>query len=499
MSAMWRTAGRGTWWLIRALSLGLVVSIALLITGAVMYMKSGPKLSLWNQVHLDEEFTEDSGVETFADYLALEDRLFAQLDEEVVAEVPVGPAFSLNRYSRGSLSNPDRWPVNWNRSFELEVAKPRAGVLLLHGMSDAPYSLRSIGQRLQQAGAHVVGLRIPGHGTVSTGLVTATWQDMAAATRLALAQVAEAVGDAPIFLVGYSNGGALAVEYALSTLGDEEAVRPAGLILLSPAIGVTPIAALAVWQARLGWLLGVERLAWNSVGVEYEPFKYGGFAVNAGDQTFRITREIHRLLTEAEPTGRLKDLPPILAFQSLVDATVSTPALVEGLFEHLPPEVPNELVLFDVNRRTEVLALLVSDPADTFRPMLEDKALPFKVCVVTNRTRESLLVRSACRKPGDTETVSRPLELAWPEDVYSLAHVALPFREDDPFYGQSHPERSPAFQVGGIALRGERGALAIPASALLRLTWNPFWDYLEQRALDFTGLASERPSAAGPP
>ena len=489
MTAMWRTAGRGTLWLIRVLTLGLIVSVGLLITGVVMYLNGLPELSLWQRVELDEEFTEDSDVASFADYLALEDRLFAQLEEEVIARVPVGPEYNLNRYSRGSLSNPDRWPVNWNRSFELAATRPRAGVLLLHGMSDAPYSLRTIGERLHQAGAHVVGLRIPGHGTVSTGLVTATWRDMAAATRLALAHVAEQVGDAPIFLVGYSNGGALAVEYALSTLGDAEAVRPAGLVLISPAIGVSPIAALAVWQARLGWLLGVERLAWNSTGVEYEPFKYGGFAVNAGDQVYRITAEIHRLVTSANTAGSLGNLPPILAFQSLVDATVSTPALVDGLFEHLTPDVPHDLVLFDVNRWTKVLPLMSSDPADTFGPMLRDKSLPFEVCVVTNRSPDTLKVQSSCREPGELEVTDRPLDLAWPAQVYSLAHVALPFPEDDPFYGHLHPERSPAIQVGGIALRGERGALAIGAAAILRLTWNPFYPYLEQRILDFTGLS----------
>ena len=486
---MWRSAGRGTVWLLRALSLGLVVSTALLITGAVMYVNRGPALSIWHLVELDEEYTAGSDVASFAEYRELEDRLFAQLEQEIVAEVPVGPAFAFNRYSHGSISNPDRWPVNWNRSFELAVAKPRAGVLLLHGMSDAPYSLRGLGQKFHRAGAHVVGLRIPGHGTVSSGLVTATWHDMAAATRLALAHVAEAVGDAPIFLVGYSNGGALAVEYVLSTLGDKEAVRPAGVLLLSPAIGVSPIAAFAVWQARLGWLLGIERLAWNSTGVEYEPFKYGGFAVNAGDQVYRITDEIRRLLTELKPTGRLDELPPILAFQSLVDATVSVPALVKGLFEHLPRSVPHELVLFDVNRRSEVLSLLRSDPADTFGPMFKDETLPFTLCVLGNRSEQTMKVRIQCRKPDQANPTSQPLDLSWPYDVYSLAHVALPFAPDDPFYGHLHPERSPAFQVGGLALRGERGVLAIPASALLRLTWNPFYSYLEERALAFTGLS----------
>jgi alpha-beta hydrolase superfamily lysophospholipase len=486
---MWRSAGRGTIWLLRALSLGLVVSTALLITGAVMYLNSGPELSLWHEVELDEEYTEDSDVASFAEYLELEDRLFAQLEQEVIAKVPVGPEFALNRYSRGSLSSPDRWPVDWNRSFELVAAKPRAGVLLLHGMSDSPYSLRGLGSTLHGAGAHVVGLRIPGHGTVSTGLVTATWQDMAAATRLALAHLAEAVRDAPIFLVGYSNGGALAVQYVLSTVSDDTAVRPAGVLLLSPAIGVSPIAAFAVWQARLGWLLGIERLAWNSTGVEYEPFKYGGFAVNAGDQVYRITDEIHRLLTELEPTGHLGDLPPILAFQSLVDATVSVPALVKGLFDHLPREVPHELVLFDVNRQAQVLSLLRTDPSDTFGPMFGDLTLPFTMCVVRSRSEKSLKVRISCRKPDEAEPTDRPLDLSWPQDVYSLSHVAVPFAPDDPFYGHLHPERSPGIQVGGMTLRGERGELAIPASARLRLTWNPFYSYLEERALEFTGLS----------
>jgi alpha-beta hydrolase superfamily lysophospholipase len=312
---------------------------------------------------------------------------------------------------------------------------------------------------------------------------------MAAATRLALAHLAEEAGDAPVFLVGYSNGGALAVEYVLSALDDPDAVRPAGVVLISPSIGVSPMAAFAVWQARLGWLLGVEQLAWSSVGLEYEPFKYGSFAINAGDQVHRLTAEIRRLLAEAKQQDRLLELPPILAFQSLVDATVSTPALVQGLFAHLPRKGGHELVLFDVNRRVAALSLLRSDPADTFRPMLEDRSLPFALCVVSNASSKSRRVSSFCREPGDAEQIDRPLGLSWPDHVYSLSHVALPFPEDDPLYGRLYPERSPGTQVGGLALQGERGVLAISASAQLRLTWNPFYPYLEERVLRFTRLA----------
>ena len=51
----------------------------------------------------------------------------------------------------------------------------------MHGMSDSPYSLRALGQRFHREGYHVVGLRLPGHGTVPSGLLKTTWKDMAAA------------------------------------------------------------------------------------------------------------------------------------------------------------------------------------------------------------------------------------------------------------------------------------------------------------------------------
>ena len=43
-------------------------------------------------------------------------------------------------------------------------------MLLLHGYSDSPYSLRGFGAMMRDAGAHVVGLRIPGHGTAPSAL-----------------------------------------------------------------------------------------------------------------------------------------------------------------------------------------------------------------------------------------------------------------------------------------------------------------------------------------
>ena len=90
----------------------------------------------------------------------------------------------LNRFASGSLSDPNVWQYNWNRTFILEPrGTPVGGVLLLHGLTDSPYSLRSVGLALVARGYRVVGLRLPGHGTAPSGLLTFEVEDLEAATR----------------------------------------------------------------------------------------------------------------------------------------------------------------------------------------------------------------------------------------------------------------------------------------------------------------------------
>jgi alpha-beta hydrolase superfamily lysophospholipase len=483
---VWGTATR----VVRALAYGLVGGTIVAIFVLVKTLQGRPELQIWHTTHLDAEFTADSDVTTFPEYLALEDRLFAQLEDEIISQVPVGPSQITNRYSRGSLADPGRWPRNWNRSYELRNESARVGVLMLHGMSDGPYSMRGLAELLHGAGAHVVGLRLPGHGTVSSGLVHVRWQDMATASAIALRHVRSAVGDAPVYVVGYSNGAALAVNLALEALEDETLPPANGLLLLSPAIGVTPLAALAVWQSRLGTLLGLDQLAWQSLGPEYDPFKYVSFAVNAGDVTYRLTERIRTQLTAQR--GRLGELPPILAFLSGVDATVSTRAVLEHLFFPIGERKgkdDHELVLFDVNRRAEVDPMLRNDPRDTFGPLLSDRTLDFTLSVVTNADEQSSRVEIHSLEPGDSEQARTPLDLEWPHDVFSLSHVALPFRPDDPVYGGRAPGAIPGFQIGSLAVRGERGVLRVSGNDMLRLRWNPFFEYLAQRALAFTDLS----------
>ena len=471
----------------KALLYGISGGLVVLIIIFILFLESRPELKVWHQIELDAEFTAESPVQNFEDYLELEKQLFVQLDERVFTRIPTEDRNLINRYHRGSLSDPGRWSPNGNRTFELSTDAPKAGVLLLHGMSDSPYSLRSLGLRLHSAGAWVIGLRLPGHGTVPSGLLQMKWEDMAAAVQLAMRHLSTKVGDRPIYIVGYSNGGALAVHYVLSGMEDSTLPQISGMVLISPSIGVTPIAALAKWQAKLGRFLGLKKLEWNSILPEYDPFKYNSFAVNAGEQVYRITNEIRSRIKSLGSTGKLNRFPPVLAFQSIVDATVSTHAVVDGLFAKLPVG-GHELVLFDINRLSEVEHILIEDPKSSFEAKFKDPKLPFAISLVTNASEDSRDIVVLQKKPGDSKIARKPLDMKWPVNIYSLSHVALPFPMDDPLYGMIDSNDNSKIQLGNVDLRGERGVLQISATDMIRLRWNPFYPYMERRLLEFLRL-----------
>ena len=72
--------------------------------------------------------------------------------------------------------------------------------------------------------------------------------------------------------------------------------------------------------------------------------------------------------------------------------------------------------------------------------------------------------------------------------MFSLSHTALPIAPDDPLYGAERPPGSTSVYLGRIELLGEQGLLAMPANALIRLRFNPFFSYEQQRIVQFLAL-----------
>jgi alpha-beta hydrolase superfamily lysophospholipase len=490
---MARTAKRSSKYLLAA-ALGFVAGA---IAVYVFLAPGGSSLSLWHTTVLTEEFSaaDADEIQTFDDYVRLEDRLFAQLDEKIYARTASGPEYSLVRYSPGSAADPRRWERNWNRSFEFRSDSAVAGVLLLHGMSDSPYSLRALGESLVRRGYWVLGLRLPGHGTIPSGYTRVTIEDMHAAVRLAVTHLASEVGPRPIHLVGYSTGAPLAVNFTLAALEGDAGPTPASLVLISPAIGVTRAAGLARWKARLARLPGMEKFAWTQVLPEFDPFKYNSFAANAAYQVHRLTRSVAAEVERRAAAGSLEGFPPTLAFLSTVDATVSADAVIDNLLEHLPG-ARHELVLFDINRIDVASSVLVSDPGPLTARLLAADTLPFALTLIANESPGSMDVASRRKPPLSNDIISEPLGVSWPVGTISLSHIAMPFRPDDPLYGRTRPPGSDIVFLGERAIQGERGLLKFPVDWLLRLRHNPFYDYLESRIFEWVAPSGDPRSPA---
>jgi alpha-beta hydrolase superfamily lysophospholipase len=483
----------------RALALVALVAVTLFVARA-WQSELGPPLRPWH-THVPQELqAREIDATDWDGYVKAEASTFDRLRTELAKTLDEEDRVPANRYFVGSPVHPGRFERDWNRSFVLVPdAAPAGAAVLLHGMTDSPYSVRHVARLYLARGFVAVAIRLPAHGTVPGALTGVEWEDWLAATRLAVREAVRRSGPSkPLHVVGYSLGGALAVKYALDALGEESLARPDRLVLVSPMIGVTTFARFAGAAGLPAVLPAFAKAAWLGVVPEFNPFKYNSFPVNAARQAHRLTAAIQGQTARNERDGRLARLPPILTFQSVLDATVSTSAVVSGLYARLPSN-GSELVLFDLNQAAHVSPLLRSPRGGGLDSLLPPPPRRYRTTVVANADPGSLDVVARTTEAGGTEELRLPLGAAYPADVYSLSHVALPFPESDALYG-TRPDPSEDFGVrlGAIAARGERGALLVGLDALLRASSNPFFCYVAGRVDEGLGPPGEgaRPCAS---
>ena len=443
-------------------------------------------LAPWHSLELKEEFeARRDGQLDFAGLLALEGRLFDELRHAKVLRSSDLAEERSSRFSPdswvarltgapGDADSGDVYTAPYNRTFELVPTERRGSALLIHGLTDAPYSMLALARRLHARGLHVVVLRLPGHGTVPAGQLRMTLEDWRAALRIAAHHAALlASPDQPFYVGGYSTGGTLALTHAVESLSDPTLRRPTRVLLVSPAIELPRIAVLTRVIDALAFLPGLEAARWQEILPEYDPYKYNSFAVNSTRQVLAATNTLARAIEQAQVAGLLDKLPPVVAWQSVVDSTVGARGVFDTVFGRLKGE-QHELVLFDVNRlsvfRSLETARIVGLPE-----LLPGLQRPHTLTVVANRNDASELVVMRRRAPGQAWTET-DTGLAWPRGIVSVGHVALCFPPDDPVYGflpGSGANGLPA--LGSLFLRGEAGALSLPLSVFTRLRSNPFF------------------------
>ena len=148
----------------------------------------------------------------------------------------------------------------------------------------------------------------------------------------------------------------------------------------------------------------------------------------------------------------------MLTFQSVMDFTVSTRAIITALYMQLPSN-GSELVLFDRNSNSKVGALLRPAVDLALGRMLPAPPLSFRLTVIANAHPGSDDVVERIIEAGSSTERPKPLDQSYPGNVFSLSHVALPFPVTDNLYG-ADPDPTEDFGVHLGALAARRGGRA---------------------------------------
>ena len=211
---------------------------------------------------------------------------------------------------------------------------------------------------------------------------------------------------------------------------------------------------------------------------EFIPFKYNSFPVNGARQSHRLTVALQAQIARLARESRLTGLPPILTFQSVIDFTVSTRAIVTALYARLPAN-GSELVLFDLNRTVKFGPLLrVTFDTDAGQaPAAAAPRLPHHgrhQCERRHRRGRRARHRGRCHHGA----VARPRPLLSGRRVLALASgPALP-DERLALWAPAGGRAEFGIELGAMAARGERGALIISLESLMRMTSNPFFSFM---------------------
>ena len=112
---------------------------------------------------------------------------------------------------------------------EFSLGSGPTGVLLVHGFTGSPRSMRGLGEFLADKGLSVRGIRLPGHGTSWEDLNTKKAEDWVGAVDAEFNDFA--ADHEEVFMVGLSFGAALSLDFAVR---NPDRVR--GVVAIAPFV-----------------------------------------------------------------------------------------------------------------------------------------------------------------------------------------------------------------------------------------------------------------------
>jgi carboxylesterase len=182
----------------------------------------------------------------------------------------------------------------------------RAGVLLLHGFTGSPFSMRPWAEHLVADGFRVAVPRLPGHGTDWQELAMTQWTDWYAAAEAELASLRQVCDQ--VFVGGLSMGGGLAL-----LLAERHGAEIDGIVLVNAAVMSNDkrLVALPVLRHVIASLPGIAN------DIAKPGVNEGGYTRTPLDATYSMTKMWREI---RDGLGRVQQ--PLLIFRSVVDHVV---------------------------------------------------------------------------------------------------------------------------------------------------------------------------------
>ncbi|WP_394183653.1 alpha/beta hydrolase [Marinomonas posidonica] len=207
----------------------------------------------------------------------------------------------------------------------------KIGILLSHGLSDSPFSMRDPAWALQQACYQVRVVLLAGHGTQSADLIPIsrqTWRDSFRHAADAFQQEVDV-----LYVGGFSTGGALAIEYAW-----QHADSVAGVVLFSPLFKVN---SSIDWVAPL--LAPFKDWLDNYPSDDFA--KYASIPVPAIAEVYKLAKEVRKYVSDNP-----KELPVFIAL-SAEDQTVDS-EVTQAIFQKAMISPKSQMVLYSKDQRS---------------------------------------------------------------------------------------------------------------------------------------------------
>lgn len=234
------------------------------------------------------------------------------------------------------------------------------GVVLCHGFTGSPQSMRPWGARLAEAGASTRCPLLPGHGTRWQDMNRTTWQEWYGAVDTAFGELTERCRS--VFAFGLSMGGTLALR-----LAEQHGAALAGLVLVNPSVTT---------ERKDAALLPIlSRIVPAMPGISDDIKKPGGHELAYNRLPLRAAASLSKLWSEVRTDlGRIDQ--PLLLFRSSVDHVVE-PVNARIILDGVRSERAEEMVLADSYH----VATLDNDA-----PLIFDRSVDFVQRVHEERT-----------------------------------------------------------------------------------------------------------------